>query len=83
MLESIRCVGKSKRHYTPLIRSVVGLEGGFWFITFSDVDKVVSLPEINFGIHTGFPGSIQQVSDKKKWVVVFLRDSVETTEVNT
>ena len=58
-------------------------EGGFWFITFSDVDEVVSVLEIDLGIHMGFLWSIQQISDKQKWVAVFLHDSVETTEVNT
>ena len=82
MLESSRCVGKSKRHYTPLIRSVMGLEGSFWFVTFSNVDKVVSMLEINLGIYTGFLGSVQQISNKWKWVVVFLHDPVETMEVD-
>ena len=83
MLESSRHIGKSKGHYTPLVRSVAGPEGGFWFISLSNVDKVVSMSEIYLGIHTGFLRSVQQVSDKWKWVVVFLCDSVETTEVDT
>ena len=82
MLESSRCVGKSEGHYTPLVRSITGPEGGFWFITFSDVDKVVSMSEIDLCIHMGFLRSIQQVSDKWKWVAIFLHDPVETTEVH-
>ena len=83
MLESGRCIGKSKGHYTPLVRSVTGPEGGLWLVTFSDADEVVSVSEINLCIHMGFPRSIQQVSDKRKWVVIFLHDPIETTEVDT
>ena len=82
MLESGRCIGKSKGHYTPLVRSVVGPEGSFWFVTFGNVDKVVSMSEIDLGVHTGIPGSVQQVSNKRKWVAVFLHDPIETTEVD-
>ena len=83
MLEGSRCIGKSKGHYTPLVRSVMGPEGGFWFVTFSDADEVVSVSEINLCIHTGFPRSVQQVGDKRKWVAILLRDPVETMEVHT
>ena len=83
MLESSRCVGKSEGHYTPLVRSVVGPEGGFWFITFGNVDKVASMSEVDLCIHTGFPRSVQQVSNKQKQVMVFLHDPIETTEVDT
>ena len=83
MLESGRCIGKSEGHYTPLIRSVMGLEGSYWFVTFGNVDEVVSVSEIDLCIHMGFPRSVQQVSNKRKWVAIFLCDPVETTEVHT
>ena len=43
VLKSSRSIGKSKRHDTPIKRSVASVESGFPFIALVDLDKVVSV----------------------------------------
>ena len=43
---------------------------------------MVRMPEIKLGIDPGMAFNIQQVGDMGKGVVVFLRDVVESSEVN-
>ena len=58
------------------------MESGFPFITFGDSDKVVCMSEINFGIDTTFLGSIKEISNEWKWILVLLGDSVKSTEIH-
>jgi hypothetical protein len=41
------------------------------------------MAEINFGVYSGFTGSIQQVSCKWEGVAVFPRNFIETAEIDT
>ena len=56
-----RCWGicKSEGHDEPFKRSVAGVEGSFPFITFSNVDKVVGMLEIDLGVDLSLSGSVQ------------------------
>ena len=45
-------------HYKPLERPVSGLEGGFPFITISNMDKVVGMLQVNLGVDPHLAWSI-------------------------
>ena len=47
-LESGRCISKSKRHYVPFKGAIASPESRLPFVTFSDSDQMVSMPEVNF-----------------------------------
>ena len=53
-LKSCRSVSKAFRHYQPLKRSVVSLEGGLPFISCCNVDQMVLVPEVNFSVDSCF-----------------------------
>ena len=59
------------------------MEGGISLITFLNPDKVVSMPEINFGEESGPARTIKEVRDARKQVTVFLHDFVEAPEIDT
>jgi hypothetical protein len=47
-LESRRCVGKSKGHYTPFEQTIAGSESRFPLVAFPDADQMIGIPEIDF-----------------------------------
>jgi len=51
-LEGSWSISQSKWYYWPFEGSIVGPEGGFLFISFSNVDQVVRMLEVNFGVNT-------------------------------
>ena len=66
----------------PLEGTIAGMEGSLPFVSFMDPDKVVCVPEINLREESGLARAIQEVGDARKWVTVFLRDSIEAPEVD-
>ena len=74
---------KAERHNTPLKGTIAGTEGGLPFVPFVDLDKMVCVLEIDLSKESGLPRAIQEVGDARKWVTVFLRDSVEAPKVDT
>ena len=48
VLESGGCIGKSKRHYAPFEGAVASPESCLSFVTLSDLDQMVGMPEVNF-----------------------------------
>jgi hypothetical protein len=60
----------------------VGLEGGLPFVAFVDSDQMIGMVEINFGIDLCLLGTLEEVGNAGKRVVVFLGEFVETAEVN-
>ena len=52
------------------------MERSFPFITFSNVDQVVCVAEINLRVDLGLARGIQEIRDKGKWIVVFLSQLV-------
>ena len=83
MLEGGGCIGKSERHDKPFKRAIASAEGSFPFITFSNVYKVISMSEINFGVELGLPKHIQEIRDQWEWISIFLGDFVEALVVDT
>ena len=59
------------------------MEGGLPFISFVDPDKVVCVLEIDLRKKLGLTRAIQEVGDAREWISVFLRDSIEASEVDT
>ena len=57
-LETHRGVGEPLGHHKPLERPVLGLEGGFPFITIGDTDEVVGLSQVNLGVDSCLAQSI-------------------------
>jgi hypothetical protein len=45
-----------------------------------DLDKMVSMLEINFGEESSLLRTIKEVRDARKWIVVFLGEFVESPE---
>ena len=61
----------------------MGAEGSFPFITFTDSNKLVGMLQVDFGIHRGFLGAVEEVRDAWKRILVFLGDFVEHSKVST
>ena len=61
----------------------MGTEGGFPLVTFLNTDKMVSMPEINFGEELRPVRTVKEVRDVGEWVMVFLHDFVEVPKINT
>ena len=74
---------ESPKSMTPFKRAVIGAEGGFPLITFLHLNKMVSVPEIDFGEELSLAWTVEEVGDLGKWVMVLLRDFVEASEINT
>ena len=62
MLECSRGISESKRYNTPFKGAIIGMEGSFPLVTFLNPDKVVSVPEINFGEELS-PTSMESMRD--------------------
>ena len=81
-MESGRSIGETEGHNTPLEGTIAGTEGSLPFVPFMDPDKMVCMPEIDLREESGLTRAIQEVGDVRKWVTVFLRDSIEAPEVD-
>jgi hypothetical protein len=55
----------------------VSAEGGLPFFTFCNVNKVIGMMKVDFGLSAGFPQGIEKVGDEGKGISVFLGDLVE------
>ena len=83
--EALKCcwgVGESEGHHTPLKGPISGLEGGFPFITFVDLNEVVGMSEINFGEYPSLSRTVEEVSHSGEWVTILLCNLVEPSEVD-
>ena len=63
VLKSCQCVSQTEGHNTPFKRAVAGAKGGFPFITFMDLNKVVGMLQVNFGIHGGLSLAVKEIRD--------------------
>ena len=75
-------VGESKGHHTPLKGSVSGSEGGFPFVTFTDLNEVVGVSEINFGEYLSLSRTVKEVSHSGEQVAILLCNLLEPSEVD-
>ena len=56
-------IGESERHYTPFKRAIASLECSFPFVTFTDLDKMVGMSEVNVGEQLCFMWTVQEIGD--------------------
>ena len=61
----------------------MGAEGGFPFFTFMDLNEVVGMLQVNFGIHRGLLWAVKEVGDAQEQISVILSDFVEHSKVGT
>ena len=52
-------------------------------ITFTDLDEVVGMLQVNFGIHRGLSWAVKEVGDVQKQILAFLCDFVQASKVST
>ena len=60
----------------------MGTEGSFPLITLN-LDKMVSMPEIDFSEESSLGRTVKEVGDVGEQVMVFLHGFVEASEINT
>ena len=75
-------IGKSKGHDLPFKRSVSSSERGLPLISRSNPDKVVGMSEVNLGIDSGLPRTVQEIGDEGKRVAVLLSDTVKSAIIH-
>ena len=81
-LKSCRCISQTKGHNTPFEGAVLGAKGGFPFVTFSDLDEVIHMLQVDFCIHGGLLWTVKEVGYMWKWVSVLFGDFIEALEVS-
>jgi hypothetical protein len=81
-LERSGGVRETEWHNEPFIGAIARAERSLPFIAFSDADQMVRMPEIDFGVDLCVARGIQEVRDAWERVAIFLRDLVESSEVN-
>ena len=80
-MKSCWCISQTEGHNTPFKRAVAGAEGGFPFVTFTNLNKVVGVLQVNFGIHGGLSRAVKEVGDAQEWISVLLGNFVECLKV--
>ncbi|KIK14813.1 hypothetical protein PISMIDRAFT_642001, partial [Pisolithus microcarpus 441] len=83
LLEGSWWLSETKRHDSPLIGPIAGVKSGLPFITIGDVDEVVGMVEVNFGVNLCMAWGTKKVGDQWQQVVVLLSDLVKALEINT
>ena len=62
-LESHQSIGKTERHDHPFKGTIACAKRSLPFITFSYLDKMVCMMEVNFGVDSGLAWRIERVQD--------------------
>ena len=57
-LESCWCISKPFRHYQPLKGTILGSEGSLPFVSSRNPDKMICMPEVDFGVDSCFLGCV-------------------------
>ena len=82
-LESSGSVGEAEVHDHKIKGSIMSSEGGFPFITGSNVDEVVGTTEVNLGVDGGGAEVIKEVGNEQKQISVFLGDGITLSSQST
>ena len=61
-LESGGCIGESERHYMSFKGAIASLESHLPFVTLSDSDQMVGMPEVNFQIDFGLAWAVNVIN---------------------
>jgi hypothetical protein len=60
----------------------MGLEGGFPFVTFTDLDQRIDMLEVNLGVDPCLFWALEEAGDLGKGILVFSCDFIKTSEVD-
>jgi hypothetical protein len=82
VLELRWSVGCAHWHYEPFIGAVSHLECCEPLMSLSDLNVVVAITKVDFGINRGMAKSIEEFVDEGEGIVALLRDSIECVIVN-
>ena len=82
-LESSRCVSKTFGDNQPFKRAITSPESCFPLVSLRNPDQMVRMAEIDLRVNPSFTGTVEEVGNERKWVVVFLGDAIESPEIHT
>jgi len=82
-LKGHRSISQAKGHDIPLKGSIARSKCGLPFVTFSNVDQVVHMVEINFAVYLSLTGGVQEIGDQGEWVAVLFGYFVQPSVVDT
>jgi hypothetical protein len=82
VLELCRGIGHAHGHDEPLIGAILCAESCKPLIAFSDLDVVIAIVKVDFGINCGTTKVVEELVDEGERVVA-LCDSIEHVIVNT
>jgi hypothetical protein len=82
VLELRQGVGCTHQHYEPLIGTISHLECCEPLMAFSNLNVVVAIVKVNFGINHGTVKVIEEFIDEGEGIVALLHDLIERTIVN-
>ena len=58
------------------------MERSFPFVTFTDLNEVVGMLQVDFGVHRGLSWAVKEVRDARKQILVFLGDFIKCLKVS-
>ena len=82
-LKSCWGVGEAKWHNLSFKGSIVYVESSFSFVSFSNMNKMVSVSEVEDCIDSSFSGSLKKVGNQQKRIVILFHDLIETLVIDT
>ena len=81
-LKSGRSIGKAFRNNPEFEGPIARTKRRLRFVTRSDPEEMVCVPEIKFCIDASLPGSIEEIGDERKRIAVLLRNPIKTPVVD-
>jgi hypothetical protein len=82
-LEGHRSIGQAYWHNQEFIMPIVGLKGSLPFISFLDLDLIVSIKKVNFTEDLGTIKLIEKFTNQWNRVAILYCDGIETSIINT
>src|SRR5882672_4741785 len=70
LLESCWCISKPFRNYQPFEGTISGSEGSLPFVSMRNLDKMVCVSEVDFGVDSCFTWCVYEVRNEWKWILV-------------
>src|SRR6185369_5136653 len=76
-------VGEAEWHDSPFKRSIARAESGFPFVSFSNMNEVVGMSEVEGCVDSSFSGGLEKVGNQRKRIAILFRDLIETSVIDT
>src|ERR1041385_5780722 len=80
--EISRGIGKSEGHHSVLEQTILGREGGLGDVRLSDLQLMISGPQINLGEDSGSVQLVEQILDLEERILVLDGHFIQLTLVN-